>query len=378
MKFLGLIWINLKRRKIRSILTFLSIVVALFLFCTLQAVLETVNSQFKIGNENRLVVRNSISIIFDLPISYLNWLKSLPEVKSVSYTNWFGGIYIEERNFFPQFAVDPETFLSMYPELIIPEDQKIAFLKERTACIVGEGLMKKYGWKLNDTIHLKGTIFPGDWPFIIRGVYRPATEEFGDNMYFHWNYLYEKSERAANIGTYIIELKDTSQAANVARVIDEHYKNSSYSTLTQDEKVFLLSFVSLYGNIGLLLNTIGMAITFAILLVTSNTMIMSVRERIPEIAVMKTLGFTDFLVFILILAEAIFLCILGGLSGCLFARFLYNVTGFNASGFLPGFHVSFKTIITGMIVTVIVGFVSGIIPAWQSSRLSIVNALRKV
>jgi len=280
MKFLNLIWVNLKRHKIRSLLTFLSITIALFLFCTLQAVLECINAQFKVGNESRMVVRNSISIIFDLPISYLNWLKTLPEVDTVSYANWFNGIYIDEKNFFPQLAVDGETYLAIYPEMIIPDDQKRAFLKERTACIVSGGLMKKYGWKLNDTIHLRGTIYPGDWPFIIRAAYTTADEAFGDNMYFHWEYLYEKSDRQANIGTYVLHLKDPSQAANLAKTIDDHYKNSSNATLTQTEKTFLLSFISLYGNIGFLLNTIGMAITFALLLVTSNTMIMSIRERI--------------------------------------------------------------------------------------------------
>jgi putative ABC transport system permease protein len=353
--------------------------VALFLFCTLQAVLETINTQFEVGSEKRMVVRNSISIIFDLPMSYLNWLKTLPEVASVSYSNWFGGIYIDERNFFPQFAVEAETYLAMYPELVVPEDQKQVFFREQTACIVGAGLIKKYGWKIGDTFHLSGTIYPGDWPFTIRGVYTASNKAIGDlNMYFHWKYLYEKSGREAMVGSYILELKDPGTAGDLAKKIDAHYENSSRATLTQTEKAFVLSFVSLYGNIGFLINSIGMAITFAILLVTSNTMIMSVRERFSEIAVMKTLGFTDMLIFRLILIEAVFLCLLGGVFGCLFARFIYQVTGFDAGGFLPGFSVSNRTITMGLIITVLVGLVSGLLPAWQSSGLSIVKGLRKV
>jgi len=379
MKYFYLIWINLKRRKIRTLLTILSLFVALFLFSTLQAVLETINSQYEVGNDFRMVVRNSISIVFDLPLSYLNWLKTQPEVKSVSYANWFGGIYVDERNFFPQFAIEAESYLAMYPEMIILEDQKQAFFKEKTACIVGDGLIKKYGWEMGDTIHLQGTIYPGDWPFVIRGIYTPSDEAFGDNMmYFHFDYLYEKSNRRANVGTYVLELNDATKSAQIARKIDEHYKNSSAATLTQTEKSFLLSFVSLYGNIGFLLNSIGMAITFAILLITANTMMMSVRERIPEIAVMKTVGFHDNLIFRLILTEAVLLTFLGGISGILFARFIYQITGFNGSGFLPGFHISSQTMILGIGISVLVGLVSGIIPARQSVKTSIVDALRKV
>ena len=380
MKYLRLIRANLFRSKRRTILTMLSVAAALFLFVTLRSVLTTLEDAKEVGSETRMVTRSSISIVFALPEAYYQWLQAVPGVNSVSWASWFGGVYRDPKDFFATFAVDGETYLPMYPEIDMPEEQRQAFLAERTAAIVGSGLMEKFGWSLNQTIALRSTIYsPGEeWPFTIRAVYEPTNPSFGDEMFFfHYDYLYEKSQYAQP-GWYIMQLSDPGAAASVAETIDEHYKNSRAATRTETERAFQTGFVTMYGNVGFLLNAIGMAVFFAILFVAANSMMMSARERTNEQAVLKMLGFSDGLLFFLVLTEAAIITVVGGLLGVVGAKLLFDLSGFQGAGFLPGFEIKWSTAIVGLVIAVLLGLISGFIPAWQALRLPIAQTLRRV
>jgi putative ABC transport system permease protein len=380
MKYLKLIRANLFRSKRRTILTVASVAAALFLFVTLRSVLTTLDDAKEVGSETRMVTRSSISIVFPLPEAYYQWLQTVPGVSSVTWSSWFGGVYRDPKDFFATLAVDAETYLPMYPEIDTPVEQREAFMAERTAAIVGSGLMERFGWSLNQTINLRSTIYsPGEeWPFTIRAVYEPTNPSFGDeNFFFHYEYLYEKSQ-FAQPGWYIMLLSDPTAAASVAETIDEHYKNSRAATRTETERAFQTGFVTMYGNVGFLLNAIGMAVFFAILFVAANTMMMSARERVNEQAVLKTLGFSDGLLFALVMTEAAVITIVGGLLGVGSAKLLFGLTGFQGAGFLPGFEIKWSTSIVGLAIAVLLGVISGFVPAWQALRLPISQTLRRV
>lgn len=379
MKFARLTWANLVRSKRRTILTTLSVAAALFLFVTLRSVLTTLDDAKKVGSESKMITRNAISIVFFVPQAYYEKLRAVPGVKSVSWANWFGGVYRDPRDFFAQFAIDAERYLAMYPELVIPGEQKQTFLAERTAAIAGRRLMERFGWELGQTVTLRGTIYSGEWPFTIRGVYTTTNPAFSDDMmFFHYSYLYEKAGRWPSPNWYVLELEDPSLAASVAERIDEMFKNSRAATRTETERAFQTGFVTMWGNVGFLLNAIGMAVFFAILLVAANTMMMASRERTGEVAVLKTLGFSDRLLFRLVLLEAAVITVGGGLLGVGGAKVLFDVTEFQGAGFLPGFHVRWSTAVIGLAMAVVLGVVSGFVPAWRAARLPVVQTLRRV
>ncbi len=381
MKYLHLIRVNLFRSKRRTILTMLSVAAALFLFVTLRSVLTTLEDSKQVGSESRMVTRNAISIVFPLPEAYRQWIQTVPGVSTISWASWFGGVYRDPKDFFATFAVDADTYLDMYPELGIPAEQRQAFGAERTAALVGRGLMERFGWTLNQTIQLRSTIYsPGEeWPFTIRAVYTPTNPSWTDEaFYFHYEYLYEQSGQQARPGWYIFALEDPGAAATVAATIDEHYKNSRAATRTETERAFQTSFVTMYGNVGFLLNAIGMAVFFAILFVAANTMMTSARERISEVAVLKTLGFSDGLLFGLVLIEAALITVVGGLLGILGAKLLFDLSGFTGAGFLPGFEVKWSTALIGLAIAMFLGLLSGFVPAWQAARLPVSQTLRRV
>jgi putative ABC transport system permease protein len=397
MSLLSLVLVNLARNKRRSILTLLSVIVALFLFCSLRGVLDTLDASIRIGSEARLVTRNATSLILPLPLSYRQRIEALPGVKSVTYANWFGGRDPNDPgNFFAQFAVDAASYLPIYAndvEIVAASPPQVdvgvppgvdpklaAFMNELNGCVVGERLFKRMNWKLGQTIHLSGTIFPGTWSFVIRAVYHAKDPAFGEeSMLFHWKYLSEHGMGGQGIvGWYVLQLADPSHAGEVTRKVDDLFANSGASTRTETERAFQAGFVSMYGNVPFLIGVIGLAVVFAILLVAANTMMMAVRERITEHAVMKTLGFADGTIFNLVLAEAAILMLGGGVVGALLAKFLIEGSDFTAMGFLPPMTVSWATVAAGIGIAVLMGAVSGLIPAWQASRLKIVDALRRV
>jgi putative ABC transport system permease protein len=379
MKYARLVWVNLMRNKRRTVLTMLSVAAALFLFVALRSVNTTLDDAREVGSESRMVTRNAISIVFQLPEAYYTWLSNVPGVRRVSWGNWFHGIYRDPRDFFPSFAVDVDSYFDVYPELVVPEGQKQAFKRERTAAMVGTGLMERYGWRLGQTINLTSMIYSPEqeWPFTIRAVYTPPPGWSDDVFYFHYDYLYEMSQWAQP-GWYILQLEDPSLAVAVAETVDAHYKNSRFATRTETERAFQTGMVSMYGNVGFLLNAVGLAVFFAILLVAANTMVMAARERANEVAVLKTLGFSDRLLFGLVLAEAAAITVVGGLLGVFGAKLLFEGTGFQGAGFLPGFQVKLSTAALGMAIAILLGLISGLVPAWQAALLPVAHTLRRV
>jgi putative ABC transport system permease protein len=267
----------------------------------------------------------------------------------------------------------------MYPEIQVAEDQKEAFLKERSAALIGEGLVRAFGWKVGDNVTLQGTIFPGDWTFTIRGIYHPTLKEYGDDSFmFHYDYLYEREPTRVTPGWFVMKIDDPNAAPVVAKAIDDQFRNSNAPTKTGTEKAFAAGFASMWGNVKLLMSTIGMAVVFAILLVTANAMMMNQRERTSEVAVMKTVGFSDRRVFSLVIIEAAVIALTGAALGLGAAILLPIMTGFGEGGFLPGFHVTLGTVVVGAAVALLLTVASGVFPAWQAAKLPVVQALRRV
>jgi len=379
-RFFPLVWANLTRHKRRTVLTTASVALALFLFATLRSVVTTLEAGAQVGSESRMIVQSAKAIVFLLPMSYKERLQAVPGVQAVTWADWFGGVYQDPKNFFATFAADPASYLEMYrSDMTIPAEQRAAFLQERTACIVGQHLMDKFGWHLGQNVTLAGTIFPGDWTFTIRGVYRATNPAFSeDAVMFHYEMLYERYPRFVQPGWYVLELKDPSLAPQVASRVDSMFKNSSDPTKTGTERAFNSGFVTMWGNVSFLMNSIGMAVVFAILLVAANSMMLSARERINEIGVLKTVGFGDRLLFGMVIAEASTIALGGAILGLGLAKALYRSTGFTAMGFLPGFDVTGGTLAIGLGIAVLLAVASGLVPALNAARLSAVAALRHV
>ena len=397
MTLLSLVLVNLGRNKLRTALTTLSVVIALFLFCSLRGVLDTLAASIRVGSETRLVTRNATSLILPLPLSYKQRLVALPGVKRVAYANWFGGRDPNDPgNFYAQFAVDAENYLPMYArdlEIVAADpaqarvplpagiDPRLAaFMSEQSGCVVGRRLFERMKWKLGQTVTVSGTIFPGNWPFTIRAVFHATDPAFNeDTMLFHWRYLSQRGMGGAGIvGWYVLELSDPSGAGEVTRAVDAMFANSGASTHTETERAFQAGFVSMYGNVPFLIGVIGLAVVFSMLLVAANTMMMATRERITEYAVLKTLGFADRTIFNLVLIESAAITLGGGAAGSLLAKWALEASGFNMVGLLPPMTVSWATVAVGIGLAALMGACSGLLPAWQASRMPIVDALRRV
>jgi len=318
--------------------------------------------------------------VFFLPLSYRERLLAVPGVAAVSWADWFGGVYQDPKNFFAQFAVDPESYLDVYAgDYELPPDQRAAFTRERTACIVGKSLLDKYGWHLGQNVTLKGTIFEGDWTLTIRGVYRSLDPVFSeDGMLIHYDMVYERYPSWVRPGWYVLKLKDPALAPQVAALVDSEFKNSSDPTKTGTERAFNAGFVTMWGNVSFLMNSIGMAVVFAILLVAANSMMLSARERTNEVGVLKTVGFGDRLLFGLVMAEAGSIALAGAVLGLGGAALLWPAIHFSAMGFLPGFSVTPGTLALGTGIAVLLALASGVVPAASAARLSAVQALRHV
>jgi putative ABC transport system permease protein len=379
MKFLPLLLANLGRHKRRTFLTMASVALALFLFASLRTVITTIETTAETGSASRLVTTNATGIVFPLPLAYANRLQTVPGVTGVTWANWFGGRYGDGRRFFANFAVDAESYLDLYPEISVPPDQREAFLRDRTGALVGARLLDVFGWRLGQNVTLQGTIFPGDWTFTIRAVYTPTDAAYSDDiLMFHHDFLDERIDRAGIAGWYVLRIDNPDNAATIASTVDEMFRNSSAPTKSGTEQAFNASFATMWGNVGLLMNTIGMAVVFAILLVTANAMMMSARERTAEIAVLKTIGFSDRRLFALVMLEAGIVAVVGAIIGLGGAKLLYQATNFNAAGFLPGFQVTVSTLAIGAAVTLLVMLASGLVPAVRAARLPVIQALRHV
>ena len=383
MKYFSLIWSALFRSKTRTLLTLLSVVAAFLLFGLLDSVRVAFNSGGSVAGADRLVVASRLSITQMLPYSLLTRIESTPGVKKATYAAWFGGIYKDPKNFFPNFSVGP-GYLDMYPEYIVDPAQVKAWEADRTGAIVGENLAKRFGWKVGDTIPLQATIFPqkdgsNAWPLTLRGTFRLAdSKRKGEEnqLIFHWKYFDEANQYVnGQVGWYMVRLDNADHATRVARSIDALSENSDRETKTQTEQAFNQSFAKQFADIGLIVTAIMGAVFFTLLLLTGNTMAQAVRERIPELAVLKTLGFTNGTVLVLVLVEAVLLIVLGGLLGMALAGAIVPIVSAASGGIinLPG--IPGETWLVGLVLMVAIGLVIGTLPALRAMRLKIVDAL---
>jgi putative ABC transport system permease protein len=382
MKFLSLVLKSARRSKRRTALTVMSVAIAVFLFASLRAVLDGFNAATEASSSTRIVTLRSTSLIFSMPTSHAEAIKSTPGVQDLTWASWFGGIYKDPQNFFAQFAIEPESYLRMYPEILLTPEERKAFLEDRTGCIVGDGLAKRYGFKNGDRITLKvgiPTYGNRDFDFTVRAVYRSGGAAVDNqSMMFQWKYADERSLQKGQVGWYISQISHPDKAAEIAGAIDRKFMNSPYETKTDTEKAFQSSFVAMFGNLSLLLGSVALAVVITTLFVAGNTMAMSVRERTTEIGVMRTLGFPSRTIFLLIAGEALLMSIVGGLIGLLAARMLVNPSFLQAGAFVPELAVTRANLAVGLALSALIGVLAGLIPATMASRFRIVDALRRV
>jgi putative ABC transport system permease protein len=382
MKFSRLILANLFRKKVRLLLTVGSFAVALFLFAFLGVVNDAFSRGADVSGADRLVIINRTSIINTVPLSYRDQILRIPGVKYITHNNWFGGIYQDEKNFFPQFVIDPENQRQVFPELVVPDEQWNNFLKDRNGAIVGAATMKRFGWKIGDRIPIRNTLYGlagTAWEFNIDGVYHGKDPEDDETQFwFQWDAFEERvPERVkGQIGWYVLRLDNPDDAVRVAKTIDNMFMNSPYETRTETESAFAAGWVKQFGNIKFLIVSIGTVVFFTLLLVTGNTMAISVRERTPEIAVLKAIGFSDRAVLGFIVGESLVIAILGCV-GLLLAMLAIPVLSRALAGMLPSLVISPKVLISGAIAALVVGLASAILPGIGAMRMRVVNALRR-
>ena len=383
MRFWPLLWSALRRKRVRTFFTLLSIVIAFLLFGYLAAV----NMAFRLGVDvtgaDRLVLRHKVSFSILLPESYLGRIEASPGVVKATHASWFGGIYQEPKNFFPQMAVQPEGYLSLYPEFLLPEEQKKAWLADRTVAIVGRNTAERFGWKVGDRIPIQATVWrkadgTSTWEFNLVGIYDGA-EDGTDTTQFLFRYDYFDEARMfakGQVGWYIIRVNDPAHADDIAQRMDAQFANSFYETKTSTEKAFIQGFAKQIGNIGAIIGGILSAVFFTILLVTGNTMMQSVRERTSELAVLKTVGFSNRLVLGLVLAESLALAAAGGALGLGLAWWAIR-QGDPTGGALPIFFLPPQDLALGGGFIVALGLLTGLVPGVQAMRLRVVDALRR-
>ncbi|MEO6564933.1 MAG: FtsX-like permease family protein [Casimicrobiaceae bacterium] len=375
---------NAFRHKLRTTLTMVGIVVAIVAFGLLRTIVDAWYAGAEATSSARLISRNAISLVFSLPLNYAQKMRQVEGVAAVSWANWFGGVYITESNFFPQFAVDAATYLDMYPEYVFKPDEKKAFLVDRQGVVVGRKLATQYSWKIGDQIPIRGTIYPGTWTFTLRGIYDGADAKVDETQFlFHWQFLNETVKakfprRGDQAGVYIVEIRDPGQAAEVSIRVDTTFKNSLAETLTETEKAFQLGFVAMTEAILVAIQAVSWVVIIIIMAVMANTMAMTSRERYSEYATMKALGFGGGFVALLIIAESVAIALVGGLVALLLTIPIADAFGAAMGTLFPVFFVSQQTMLMQMGAALIVGLVASAVPAWRASRVRIVDGLRAV
>jgi len=379
-KFLPLLFGNLFRRKTRTALTMGSFFVALFLLGLLLAVRSGFNQGVEVAQADRLIVTHKTSMIQPLPYATKDKVASTPGVATFTWANWFGGVYQDPKNFFAQFAIDVDHWRAVYTEFVVKDDEWTAFVADRQGAIAGKAIADRFGWKVGDRIPIQGAGYPGVWEFNLRGIYvgkRPNDDL--TQFWFQWKYLSEQGPEYMRdlIGWYVIRLDKGASPAEVARSIDTKFANSPFETRSQSESAFMQGFVTQFGNIEFLMLAIGGVVFFTLLLVTGNTMAMSVRERTGELAVLKTVGFGDVFVVALVLVETLIVAALGGGLGLLAVK-LWSLAGDPTGGMLPAFYIPTRGLLAGFAIALLVGLLAGVLPAWSAGRLKVVDALRRV
>lgn len=382
MKYFSLVWAQLFRSRTRTLLTLLSVVAAFLLFGMLDSVRVAFSSGGSVEGANRLVTASRLSITQSLPIRLEAQIRQVSGVRDVTYGMWFGGIYQDPKNFFPNFSVAPNYF-DVYRELQIDPAQLQDWQQTRTGAIVGETLAKQFGWKVGDTIPLQATIFPrggsNDWPLELKGIYRSKDRALAANeerqLMMNWKYFDESNDYIKNqVSWYTVTLDNPDHSSRVAQAIDAISANSDHETKTQTESAFQQAFVKQFADIGMIVTSIMSAVFFTLLLLTGNTMAQAVRERVPELATLKTLGFKDSTVLTLVMVESVLLIGLGGLIGMGLAALILPAIGPKSMGMLPP-HVPTPTWLMGLGLIVVIGIIVGLLPALRAKRLKIVDAL---
>ncbi len=382
--FFRLVALNAWRHRLRSGLTMLEMLVAIPAFGLLGTVVDAWYAGANGAAANRLITRSSISLVFPLPLTYKDRIRAVDGVRDLSWANWFGGIYKEPKNFFPQFAVDGESYFRIYPEFIVDERQMRDFLRDRKGCIVGRKLADTHGFKVGDTLTLKGTIYASNWDFVIRGIYDGASKSTDrSQMFFHWAYLNETVKarlpgRADNVGVFIVEVDSADRVATVSRSIDREFVNSRAETLTETEKAFALGFVAMTEAIVVAIRIVSYLVIFIIMAVMANTMSMTARERTAEYATLKALGFSPGFVAALICGESLMLALVGGLVGILLTFPVAAAFAAKMGTLFPVFNVSQSTVLLQVGCALAVGIVAALLPMRRVARLSIVDGLRAV
>jgi len=384
MKYLHLVWRNLLRRKVRTTFTFLSIVVAFFLFGLLMAIRNAFDAGIQIAGQNRLLTIHKVSIIQLLPFRYLAQIQATPGVRFATHFTWFGGIYQDPKNFFAQMAVEPEGLLRMYPEFVLDEAARERWITTRTGAVAGRKVVERFGWKIGDRIPLRATFWrprdgkPATFEFDLVGVYHGATADVDETQFlFHHKYLMERTGDPGMVGWYAVEVEDPARADQTAQAIDRQFANSFAETKTNTEKAFTQAFAKQVGDTGAMLSGIAAVVFFVILLIAGNTMGQSVRERTGELGVLKTVGFTDLAVMALVLGEALLLAGLAGVLGLALVTLVTPGLAKLVESFLPVFYVPPRSLLVGVGLAMLLGLASGGLPAYLAQRLSIVEALRK-
>jgi putative ABC transport system permease protein len=379
-----LVWRNLTRRPLRSVLTVLSLAIAIFLVCGLRTIITTLRAGVENANPRRLDVLSASGLFVELPLSYQAKIDQVPGVEMTTKFQWFGGYYRSMKNFFAEFAIDPATMFEMYPEIKVPPEQIEALKQTRTGCIIGEGLALKYGWKLGDPIPLIGSLHPHpddkEWDFLVVGIYHSTNPAIDNNtLYFRWDY-FEETLKAGNVvpgvGVYALRAKADADIPQLIADVEDRFKSSDQRIQCATEAEFQRQFQSMWGNIPLFLGSIGGGILIAILIASLNTLLMSMREQTSDIGVLKSLGYTDGSVFGLFLAQAMFLCLLGGGLGLFLAWATEVPIGRGMEVMFPGYHVQPETFLMAGAVCIALGPLSGLAPALRARRLRCIEALR--
>ena len=381
---LRLIVKNTLRHKLRTSLTILGLVVAIFAFGLLQTVVDAWYAGAEGASNTTLVSRNKTSLVFPLPLSYEARLRAVPGVTGVGYANWFQGIYKDPKNFFAQFAISGASYLDIYPDYLLPPEQRAAFLRDRKGAIVGRKLADQFGFKVGDVIPLKGTIYPGDWELVVHGIFdgRQSTTNTA-TLFLHWDYVNESLKktlprRANQIGVYVVRIDQPENAAAISAAIDKQFSNSLAETLTETEKAFQLGFVSMSEAIVMAIRVVSFVVIVIIAAVMANTMAMSARERLGEYATLKALGFGPGFLTKMILGESLLLSLFGAALGIIilfpFAAFLGSVMG----TMFPVFEVTRLTVLQQILAALAIGLVAAIAPTLRATRVNIVEGLRSI
>lgn len=384
MHLLKLILRNTLRHKLRTLLTVLGLLVAILSFGLLQTVVDAWYSGAKAAAPDRLITRNSVSLVVPLPVHYRDKIRAVDGVRSVAAANWFAGIYQEPKNFFPQFAIDAVPYLAMYPEYRIPEDQLRDFMRDRKGAVVGRKLASTYGFKVGDVVPLRGTIFSGNWEFVVRAIYdgaSPGTDT--SQFFFHWEYLNESvrtraPQRANQVGVFVVQVSDVARAAEISKAVDAQFGNSAAETLTETEQAFQIGFVKQTEAIVIAIRIVSFVVIFIILAVMANTMAMTARERMSEYATLKALGFGPGFLGSLIFGESLTIALAGASLGVALTFPVADWFSRQMGTLFKVFEVSTDTIWMQAACALVVGVAAAVLPALRAARVRIVDGLRAV